>query len=145
MQRDVDKTGPGREVFAYEAFKQAANGQLLLTETQPFEDDRIQLHADGFTFPQGGASMRATFVAPQRPRIELAERVQYHRVNIEVIRREVTLGVFVEGDGRFFVILTFQEGDAPVIEAIDGQGLGATVRVGEQTVRFDGEKIMLGR
>ncbi|MCC5830650.1 MAG: hypothetical protein JJU36_14485 [Phycisphaeraceae bacterium] len=140
MQRDIDKTGPGREVFADEAFKKAANGQLLLTETQPFEDDRIQLHADGFTFRQGGASMRATFVAPQRPRIELAERVQYHRVNIEVIRREVARGVFVEGDGRFFVILTFQDGAAPAVRVLRGQGLESVVRVGDATVRYGAER-----
>ncbi len=144
MQKDIDAEGEGRHVFRKEHFDQAFDGQLLLTTSRPIEDDRVEVHPDGFTFRQGTASMRATFIAPGRPRVEVAERVQYHRTNVEVIRRDASRGVFVEGDGKFLVVLTFQEDPAPEVRVTRGQGLDATVRVGGQTVRFDAANLVLG-
>jgi hypothetical protein len=144
MQKDIDKSGTGRDVFEKENYQKAVNGQLLLTESAPFDDERIQMHDDGFTFTQQDATMRATFVAPSRPELELAERVQYHRTNVEVIRRTESRAIFADGSDGFFVILTFQSGPAPKVEVLNGEGLNAIVKVGEQTVRFDGERIILG-
>jgi len=39
---------------------------------------------------------------------------------------------------------TYNRGQPPAVK-IEGQGLDARVRVGRQTVSFDGEKIRLGR
>ena len=51
-------------------------------------------------------------------------------------------GVFAEGGGDFFVVITIQRGPAPAVK-VDGEGLSAKVTVGKQTVRFDGQKIVL--
>jgi len=40
------------------------------------------------------------------------------------------------------VIMTLQRGPAPKC-AVEGDGLGATVRVGGQEIRFDGRKLLL--
>lgn len=144
MQENIDTSGEGREVFKMENYEKARNGDLLLTESQPARDDRVRVHEDGFTYAQGDAAMRATFITPASPSLQLAERIQYHRTNIEVVRRDQSTGIFAEGDDGFFVILTFQDGPAPEVEVIEGSGLDATVRIGDQTVRFDGEKIILG-
>jgi hypothetical protein len=45
--------------------------------------------------------------------------------------------------GSFFVILTLQRGVAPAVK-VEGTGLDAKVTVGQQTVRFDGQKVIFG-
>ena len=44
---------------------------------------------------------------------------------------------------HYFVVLTVQRGDAPDVK-IAGNGVDAVVKVGAQTVRFDGRKIVCG-
>jgi hypothetical protein len=81
--------------------------------------------AEGGIFVCGdpaGANLRGRFVVPADTR--LAGR-----------------GIGI-GDSCFLV-LTLQQGAAPA-PAITGAGLDAVVTVGRRTVRFDGEKIVLG-
>jgi len=143
MQKDIETVAPGRPELQEENFLKALNGQILLTESKPVEEERIRIDDHGFTFTQGQATMRATFITPAKPKIEVAERMQYTRTNVEVIRHETSKGIFVTGGDHYFTILTFQNGPAPKVEVIRGQGLDAVVRVGDQTVRFDGEKIII--
>jgi len=49
----------------------------------------------------------------------------------------------VTGGEDYFVVLTLTRRSAPAIE-VTGSGLDATVRVGQRSVRFDGERIILG-
>lgn len=143
MQEILEARGEGGDAIAMENFQKAFNGQLLLAESEPVEDARITLHPDGFTFTQDGASMRATFVTADLPTVEMARRKEYYRTNIEVVRRNISTGLFAPGKDFFFTILTFQEGEAPEVKIIAGQGLDSVVRVGDQTIRFDGQRIIL--
>jgi len=140
---------PQREgwiTFRGRSFNNPRNGQLLFSESQPIEgDDRIELHQDGFTFTQGDATLRATFVTPTKPRLELAEKAQYRDMPKFGVRRDSSKAIFAEGGDAFFVVLTFQKGPAPNVKVIGGSGLDAKVQVGGQTVSFDGEKIVLTR
>ena len=43
----------------------------------------------------------------------------------------------------FLVVMTLQTGEAPAVE-ISGTGAGKVARIGRRTVRFDGQKIVLG-
>ncbi len=131
--------------FKGREFDSPRNGQLLFTESRPIEgDERIELHEDGFTFRQDGASMRATFVTPQRPRMEFAEKAQYRDGAKGNVSREASKAIFAEGRDAFFVILTIQNGEPPKV-TWKGKGLEAVATVGGQTVRFDGKKIVLER
>ena len=132
-------------VFRGREFDNPRNGQLLFSESSPIEDDqRIALHDDGFTFTQDDATMRATFVTPAKPRMELAEKAQYRDGPKGSVRRDSSRAIFASGGDQFFVVLTFQKGPAPKVEVLGGKGLDAKVKVGGQTVRFDGEKIHFG-
>jgi hypothetical protein len=71
-----------------------------------------------------GLNLRCAFIAPKTP---------MHNGTIKAI-----------GGDEYFVVLTVQNGVAPTI-AVEGEGLAARVRVGKQTVSFDGEKIVLGK
>jgi hypothetical protein len=48
------------------------------------------------------------------------------------------------GGDQFFMVATLQRGQPPALQ-VQGEGLKAVVKVGKQTVRFDGRKIVLGK
>jgi hypothetical protein len=140
-----DPKRKGWITFRGRSFNNPRNGQLLFSESKPIkDDDRIELHGNGFTFTQDDATMRATFVAPAKPRMELAEKAQYRDMPKGGVRRDSSKAIFAEGGDAFFVVLTFQKGPAPKVQMLGGQDLDAKVRVGRQTVSFDGEKIVFG-
>lgn len=53
--------------------------------------------------------------------------------------------LFAEGQGKYFVVLTLSENDRHPEVTVRGRGLDATVTVGDQTIRYDGTKIVFGR
>ena len=61
-----------------------------------------------------------------------------------VLDKALFQGAQPGGRRDFFVVITFQPTDPPQVK-ISGKGLDARVTVGRQTVRFDGEKIILGQ
>lgn len=67
-------------------------------------------------------NLKCTFIAPKAP--------------------ELTGAIKAKGGNDFFVVLTVQNGVAPEIK-VDGEGLSAKVMVGGQTIRLEGEKIIL--
>jgi hypothetical protein len=135
----------GWVVFRGREFDNPRNGELLFSESKVIEaDERVKLEADGFTLTQGDANLRATFVIPSKPRLEFAEKAQYRDLPKFGVQRNSSKAVFATGGDEFFAILTFQRGRGPEVRTLQGKGLGATVRVGEQTVRFDGQKIIFG-
>jgi hypothetical protein len=108
----------------------------------PSQLKHVKLAEDSFCIERSNASLKATFVAP-RP-VALSAGVDTVRVGDprhgfhgQVARIKAT------GGDAFFVVITWQQKEPPRVE-IAGQGLGATVRVGGQTVRFDGTKLLLG-
>jgi len=115
------------------------------------EDDNksgaeLQIGDNAFTITQGDASLKATFISPSDVKIEippvpykahLASKTDDARIPaLHVTGRDPQ-------SGDFFVVMTQQKGSAPIIE-VKGKGLSSVVTVGEQTVRFDGQKIILG-
>jgi hypothetical protein len=47
-------------------------------------------------------------------------------------------------EGLFLMVATFQRGAPPEVKA-EGEGLATVVRVGGQTVRFAGDRIVIGQ
>jgi hypothetical protein len=103
----------------------------------------VRIEGNTFGLVHGDATLRATFVAPRGVVIE-------HRKQDVLFRGARVFEGFLDrveatsDAGDFFVLITVQRQDPPAVR-VEGQGLGATVAVGGQTVRFDGEKIILGR
>ena len=82
---------------------------------------------DGSTVIVGdpaGANLKCTFIAPKAPTL--------------------TGAIKATGGDDYFAVITVQNGAAPAPK-VEGEGLSARVSVGGQTIRFDGEKIELGK
>ncbi len=95
-----------------------------------------------------GTSMQLTFISP--PGIELAAEKR-NIVYTKTYNRGQGImsapGIYTRTDARdaeFFVVVTIQRGEPPAVK-VSGRGMSATVTVGQQTVRFDGEKVILGQ
>lgn len=93
----------------------------------------VGLAADGKAEPPK-ATMRISYLTPQL--LSLAPRGMYHRPEGGII--------IATGGEEFFAVITIQEADAPSVR-VQGQGLGAEAMVGQQTVRFDGQKVIFGK
>ncbi len=100
-----------------------------------------------FTLQQGDASMKLTFITPQDLKLEAGtDKVavgiigdRHHSFEGSLTRVKARAP-----SGHFFAVATFQRGGPPPVR-IEGAGLTATITVGTQTIRFDGEKIILGK
>ena len=111
----------------------------------------VEIGDGAFTLRQGGASLRATFITPAGVRIERVEGKavrdspggREHKSNPTLLRYGIEATSPDPTGGDFLVIMTIQQGDPPAIAA-DGNALDATVTVGKRTIRFDGQKIILG-
>ena len=53
----------------------------------------------------------------------------------------VCSGLAAKGADEYFVIMTVQKGDPPEV-MVKGTGLGAVVKIGERTARFDGKNVV---
>jgi len=116
-------------------------GKKLWTWQRP--GGEVSVEAGGFTLRYPDASMRATFITPKDVKIESGA----DQIKIGTARKGFhgTLNrIKAEGGDDYFVVLTFQRGRAPKV-TVDGTGLDAKATVGGQTVRFDGEKIIVGQ
>lgn len=85
-----------------------------------------------------GASLKGTFAAPADVRF-----VEHPAVKADGWPSPIR-AVCASGGSQYFVVMTLQSGAAPEV-GISGSGLDATVTVGQQTVRFDGKKIVFGK
>lgn len=107
----------------------------------------VTVEGNAFTIKApNGATLRGTVVAPAAAKIQTRKVTHGHEATYDVhhfpLKFDRTV-IDVAGDGAFLVVMTLQNGPAPKI-AIEGQGLGPAVKAGGQTIRFDGEKIILG-
>jgi hypothetical protein len=101
----------------------------------------VRVEGNTFTIDYGDASLKATFLAPPRVRLDAGtENIQVrdarHGYHGPIRRVKAT------GGDEFFVVMTVQR-DAPPAVEISGAGLRTTAIVGKQTVRFDGKNIVL--
>ncbi|HOG93320.1 MAG TPA: hypothetical protein PK879_03840 [Opitutaceae bacterium] len=93
---------------------------------------QIQLRTDGFDIrAANGATLRATVIVPQKPRLSVSHG-------------EWTSTLSIDGESDFFVVITVQPPDAahPAIRT-DGQGLDTHVRLGRNTLRYDGRALLV--
>ena len=104
----------------------------------------VRIDGNSFTIAGDGATMKGTFITPEAVKIEAPgpEEIKIgdprHGYHGTVNRIKAT------GGDNFFVVLTFQKGDAPKVQ-VEGKGLDAVVKVGGQTVRFDGKNVVFGK
>jgi hypothetical protein len=106
---------------------------------------------NGFLIRRNAGTFNGVFAAPAKVTIDASPEARKttksagHNAGSEIAMQ--IAAVKVEGadpkDGRFFFVGTLQQGEPPAIR-VQGTGLDAVVTVGGQTVRFDGQKIVLG-
>lgn len=118
-------------------------GAVLLSGTEDL--DREDCTVDGQRFritSENGASLQGTFVEPGNVTMRFEERwmeIMRYKRNVS---RVYSRALFAEGEGQYFVVLTLsKDGRHPEVR-VEGEGLDARVRVGEQTIRFDGTKVV---
>jgi hypothetical protein len=107
---------------------------------------RTKVDGDRFTIAhEDGATLRGQFITRHKVTAEAREALMVGSAASEAGKTLVRKmpGVYAEGGDAFFVIVTLQKGDPPVV-TVEGSGLDARVTVGRRTVRFDGEKILFG-
>jgi hypothetical protein len=103
----------------------------------------LKTEGNAFTFSKGAATLKGTVISPATPKIQADDLQQLllgAKCSLGFI---VCSGLAVRGGESYFVVATLQEGEPPKVES-SGAGLDAKVRVGGQTVRFDGQKIVFG-
>ncbi len=128
----VDKiSGGGKRLWTWQVPGEWLSGGVV----------KLEPGRNGFTIDHGEAKLVATFVTPEKIDITAGtDQVKVgsprHGYHGPVHR------IKVAGTKNFFLVATIQRGDAPTPK-IDGKGLDAKVTIGKQTVRFDGEKIVL--
>jgi hypothetical protein len=110
---------------------------------------KTSLTDDGFVMDYDDATMRATFIAPAKPKLEIAKGKREYKIKAgskggQMTTRDVNAVYATGGKGKYFVVFTIQPKNPPKVQA-KGSGLDARVKVGGQTVRFDGKKIVVGK
>ncbi|MFP4057833.1 MAG: hypothetical protein ACLF0G_13285 [Candidatus Brocadiia bacterium] len=108
------------------------------------EPQHVDIGQGAFAIRQGEATLQATFVRPSKPHIEIAQGTRHIHLkygkhgDVELNAIHATNAADPKG-GQFVVILTLQRGPAPEVTVRADE-----VAVGDQTVRFDGPKILIG-
>ena len=113
----------------------------------------VRVEGNTFTIARGEATLKGTVVSPPAATVE---KVVNRTFDIFQWRVGKYTGMYpftrnaivVTGDdgkaGDFLVAMTLQEGAAAPEVKVAGTGLDASVTVGRQTVRFDGQKVVFG-
>ncbi len=108
----------------------------------------VIIEGNTFTIRQGDATLTATFITPSPVKITAGTRAMQIKKSAGHMAGKILNvkfdAVFAEGGNEFFVVATLQRGKAPPVK-IEGKGLRAKARVGNQIVSFNGEKIAFGR
>ena len=121
--------------------KVEGGGKRLWTWQKP-EGAAVTVDRDRFTLKYPDATMAATFIAPADPKLTYANDAMKEGSDAKHGFWGTLHRVKATGTGSFFVVITFQRGEAPQVK-VKGKGLDAVVTVGGRTVRFDGKKIVL--
>lgn len=111
------------------------------------KDVTVSTDKNTFTLKRGDVSMKATFVAPADVKVEkvTGKWVASPASGIMDVDASLIQATSADGNGgQFFVVFTLQRGDAPAI-TVDGTGLNAKVKVGEQSLSFDGANLLIGK
>jgi hypothetical protein len=105
--------------------------------------NKVTVSEGRFTIQAGdGASLCGTVVAPEGAKLGTEDVIIVHEINYHGGHKRAPFNrtvITTPGGERFFVVMTIQQGTAPVVEA-DGAAAGAAM-VGGRRVTFDGSKI----
>jgi hypothetical protein len=142
----VDRIQGGRsKVWTWQLSEGGLEGYGAKAKTIKVPDAKAV--GNGFIVTQpGGATMRGTFVAPAKARVNVGGRSGvFHNAHSGDMKYTIH-GIFADGEdpaaGDFFVVVTFQRGEPPAV-TIEGEGIEARAIVGKRTVRFDGVRIVI--
>ena len=127
--------------------------KLWLWQTEGAPEARVTPSANGFTIKgDDEATLKGRFITPGKVYVAAKSRKETfvkaggHGAGVKTFQVDIN-AISVEGsdgDGEFFFVGTLSpDGNHPAID-VKGKGLDAVITVGKQTVRFDGEKIVLG-
>ncbi|MGD0899258.1 MAG: hypothetical protein ABR915_15585 [Thermoguttaceae bacterium] len=114
---------------------------------QPPGNRSVSTDSRGFTVTCGAASLHGVFATPANPKVN-TDPVSWDYVNSVGTNRGAKVhvsinAVSVPGKDHYFFVGTVAAGKHPEAK-VAGSGLDAVVSVGNRTVRFDGQKIVLG-
>ncbi len=125
--------------------------KVWLWQTEGPPEKSVTPSDDGFTIKgEGGATFQGQFITPEKVNINAKSRketfIKAHGHGAGKTKFDVQINaITVDGGENYFFVGTLSpEGEHPEI-TVKGSGLDAVVTVGDQTVRFDGEKIILGK
>lgn len=111
------------------------------------QEHQISIFGNSFTITASdGTSLKGTFIAPTNVVVSPLDprKFEYRNLRGEAVSETVKLnGIQAKGGDNFFVVMTLQAGTVPNVE-IEGQGLDARVKIGEQTISFS-DKINLAK
>jgi hypothetical protein len=107
---------------------------------------KVDIQGNSFSITYPDASLKATVASPKNARIVHAKGAMKAHPLSGVEDGDVN-AIHVTGadpaSGEFLVVVTLQKNGAPDV-SVEGEGLSSKVTAGGQTVRFDGQKIVLG-
>lgn len=108
-----------------------------------FKDVLPVMKGNAFTITKGNATLQGTLVSPPRVKVEVKEREQFRMGAKHTMARSTSTGVSAESsdkDVTFICVVTVGPGEQPAVS-----GDANTITVGSQTIRFDGEKLIIGK
>jgi hypothetical protein len=118
-------------------------------EAKKGRDVSVKTEGNSFVLDYGDANMRGTFIAPGK--VILSHRTDQgavmatsSRIAATFERNQIVARGEKETEGFFLMVATFQRGAPPEVKA-EGDGLATVVRVGGQTVRLAGDRIVFGQ
>ncbi len=116
---------------------------------QPPAEKNITADGRGFTVTPGGSksTLHGVFAHPASPKVNTEPLVREF-INATSTGRgakitKIINALTVPGQDSYFFVATVTAGTHPEVK-VEGAGLDAVVTVGRRTVKFDGEKIVLG-
>jgi len=122
-----------------------ANTWVFVTE----RNHTVTCDDNGFVIAApSGATLRGTVLRPAKTTIRVAEHAYVQEINYRgnhAHRRFDTKLIQVAGQDRdqdFLVVMTIQKGQAPAV-AIAGKGADARATIGQRSVSFDGQKLII--
>ncbi len=118
-----------------------------------FDKGDVTFSDDGFTMAKGGASLKATFISPRKINIGFTNQEVTFKPAGDRYKTKVTVALRAiqassvpdDTDGHFMVVLTLQRGKAAPRVTSLGKGLNARVIVGGVPVRFEGNRVIIGK
>jgi hypothetical protein len=143
----VDKISGGNQKLWMWRLKDAVIDERTNAVLEPGDLEYTTVDGDTVTLARpDGSSMRLTFVAPENVDLKAEKRdIVYTKTYNRGKGTMSAPGIYARTtakDGNFFVVATIQKGNPPAVK-VKGKGLDATVTVGQQAIRFDGQKVIL--